>query len=64
MTRLHQLHARYGQSPWLDNLTRGDLTSGRLPRLIAQDIRGVTSNPTIIAKASADRAATTAGSPP
>jgi hypothetical protein len=26
MTKLHQLHDRYGQSPWLDNLTRGDLT--------------------------------------
>jgi transaldolase len=51
MTRLHQLHHRFGQSPWLDNLTRGDLTSGRLHRLVAQGIRGVTSNPTIIAKA-------------
>jgi transaldolase len=51
MTKLHQLHDRYGQSPWLDNLTRGDLTSGRLRRLVAQGIRGVTSNPTIIAKA-------------
>jgi transaldolase len=51
MTRLHQLHDLHGQSRWLDNLTRGDLTGGRLPRLIAQGIRGVTSNPTIIAKA-------------
>ena len=51
MTRLHQLHDLHGQSPWLDNLTRGDLTGGQLPRLIAQGIRGVTSNPTIIAKA-------------
>ena len=51
MTRLHQLHDRHGQSPWLDNLTRGDLTSGRLQHLVAQGIRGVTSNPTIIAKA-------------
>jgi transaldolase len=51
MTRLHRLHDRYGQSPWLDNLTRGDLAGGRLPRLIDQGIRGVTSNPTIIAKA-------------
>jgi hypothetical protein len=30
MTRLQQLHDRYGQSPWLDNLTRGDVTGGRL----------------------------------
>jgi transaldolase len=51
MTRLQQLHDRHGQSPWLDNLTRGDLTGGRLRRLAAQGIRGVTSNPTIIAKA-------------
>jgi transaldolase len=51
MTRLHQLHDRYGQSPWLDNLTRGDLNGDRLRRLVAQGIRGVTSNPTIIAKA-------------
>ena len=51
MSKLHQLHDRYGQSPWLDNLTRGDVTSGRLRRLVAQGIRGVTSNPTIIAKA-------------
>jgi transaldolase len=51
MTRLHQLHDRYGQSPWLDNLTRGDVTGGRLRRLIDQGIRGVTSNPTIIARA-------------
>jgi hypothetical protein len=26
MTKLHQLHDRYGQSPWLDNATRGDVT--------------------------------------
>jgi transaldolase len=51
MTKLHQLHDRHGQSPWLDNLTRGDLTGGRLGRLVNQGIRGVTSNPTIIAKA-------------
>jgi transaldolase len=51
MTRLRQLHDRYGQSPWLDNLTRGDVTGGRLCHLTAQGIRGVTSNPTIIQKA-------------
>jgi transaldolase len=51
MTRLHQLHDVYGQSPWLDNLTRGDLVTGRLGRLVDQGIRGVTSNPTIIHKA-------------
>ena len=51
MTKLHQLHDLHDQSPWLDNLTRGDVTSGRLHHLAAQGIRGVTSNPTIIAKA-------------
>ena len=51
MTKLQQLHDRYGQSPWLDNLTRGDLVGGRLRHLVAQGIQGVTSNPTIIAKA-------------
>ena len=28
MTKLHQLHNRHGQSPWLDNHTRRDLTGG------------------------------------
>ncbi len=51
MGKLHQLHTDYGQSAWLDNLTRGHLTSGELARLIAAGIRGVTSNPTIFAKA-------------
>ena len=51
MTKLQQLHDRYGQSPWLDNLPRGDLVGGRLRRLVDQGIQGVTSNPTIIAKA-------------
>ena len=51
MTKLQQLHAEHGQSPWLDNLTRGHLRSGQLRRLIDDGIRGVTSNPTIFAKA-------------
>ena len=28
MTRLQQLCKEFGQSPWLDNLKRGYLTSG------------------------------------
>lgn len=40
-----------GQSPWLDNLTRGHLKRGELERLVAAGIRGVTSNPTIFSKA-------------
>jgi transaldolase len=51
MSRLHRLHAEQGQSPWLDNLARADLHNGRLARLVAGGIRGVTANPTIVAKA-------------
>ena len=29
-TRLHQLYDEQGQSPWLDNLKRGWVTSGEL----------------------------------
>jgi len=56
MTRLQQLFAEQGQSPWLDNLKRGYLTNGQLERLIADGIRGVTSNPTIFQKAIAGSA--------
>jgi transaldolase len=51
MTKLQQLRDEHGQSPWLDNLTRVHLRSGGLRRLIDDGIRGVTSNPTIFAKA-------------
>jgi transaldolase len=51
MTMLHQLHDRYSQSPWLDNLTREYLRNATLGRLVADGIRGVTANPTIFAKA-------------
>jgi transaldolase len=51
MTRLHQLHDRFGQSPWLDNLTRQYLRDGTLGRLVADGVRGVTANPTIFARA-------------
>ena len=49
-TRLHAL-SRLGQSPWLDNLSRGLLTSGDLGRLVSQGIVGVTDNPTIFQQA-------------
>ena len=49
--RLHRLHAEFGQSPWVDNLTRPMLRSGRLGQLVEGGVRGVTSNPTIFAKA-------------
>jgi transaldolase len=51
MTILERLYADYGQSPWLDNLTRGYLRDGTLKHLVADGIRGVTANPTIFAKA-------------
>lgn len=51
MTMLQRLFQEQRQSPWLDNLTRGHLIEGELERLIQQGIRGVTSNPTIFAKA-------------
>jgi transaldolase len=53
VTRLHELHDRFGQSPWLDNLERRWLTSGELVHWIEQGVRGITSNPTIFAKAMA-----------
>ncbi len=41
-----------GQSVWYDHIQRSMLTSGRLARLIAEDdLRGITSNPTIFEKA-------------
>jgi transaldolase len=49
-TRLHELND-LGQSPWLDNLRRGWLTSGELQAWIARGIRGITSNPSIFQKA-------------
>ncbi|HLX86891.1 MAG TPA: transaldolase family protein, partial [Acidimicrobiales bacterium] len=51
MTKLHELYESQGQSPWLDNLRRDYLRQGHLAELVAQGIRGVTSNPTIFAKA-------------
>ena len=51
MNRLVRLHEEFGQSPWLDNLQRGYLTSGQLAGLRDNGIRGLTSNPTIFQKA-------------
>ena len=56
MTRLERLFHEQGQSPWLDNLKRGYITSGDLARLIDEGIRGITSNPTIFQKAIAGQA--------
>src|ERR1039458_8570329 len=51
MTKLNELYDVSGQSPWLDNLKRSYLTSGRLNELVSEGVRGLTSNPTIMAKA-------------
>ena len=51
MNRLIRLYEEFDQSPWLDNLRRGYLTSGQLVELRDQGIRGLTSNPTIFQKA-------------
>ncbi len=51
MTRLHDLHADQGQSPWLDNLRRGWITSGELQAWVDRGVRGITSNPSIFQKA-------------
>jgi len=45
----------FGQSVWLDNLSRSLITSGELKRLIDEDgVRGLTSNPSIFEKAIAN----------
>jgi transaldolase len=51
MTKVQELYAEEGQSPWLDNLRRGYITSGELQRWVDKGVRGITSNPTIFAKA-------------
>ena len=48
---LHRLHADQDQSPWIDFIDRDLLTSGKLEQLVTDGIRGLTSNPTIFAKA-------------
>jgi transaldolase len=51
MTRLHDLYTEFGQSPWIDNVSRPSTEGGDLQRLVDDGIRGVTSNPTIFQKA-------------
>jgi transaldolase len=51
MSRLHDLQRVEGQSPWLDNLRRGWISSGELEHWLERGVRGLTSNPTIFAKA-------------
>ncbi|MGD9798887.1 MAG: transaldolase family protein, partial [Acidimicrobiia bacterium] len=51
MPDLRQLHDRFGQSPWLDNLRRDWLVDGTFASWIARGVLGCTSNPSIIQKA-------------
>ncbi|MEZ5343237.1 MAG: transaldolase family protein [Acidimicrobiales bacterium] len=51
MGRLHELHEQQGLSPWLDNLRRGWMVSGEMQEWIDRGVRGMTSNPSIFAKA-------------
>src|ERR687898_1153320 len=48
---LHRLHAEQDQSPWIDFIDRELITSGKLEEFVDDGIRGLTSNPTIFAKA-------------
>ncbi|MGH9466000.1 MAG: bifunctional transaldolase/phosoglucose isomerase [Terriglobales bacterium] len=51
MNPLQQLHD-FGQSFWYDNIRRDLLRNGELARMVKEDgLRGLTSNPTIFAKA-------------
>ena len=50
MTLLNEMFDKEGQSPWVDNLKRSYMTGGTLQKMIAEGVRGVTSNPTIFQK--------------
>jgi transaldolase len=54
MGRIHDLYTEQGQSPWLDNLRRGWLHGGEMQDWIDRGVRGLTSNPSIFAKAMTD----------
>src|SRR3989337_3323464 len=56
MTRLQELYTTHGQSPWLDNLKRSYLCTGRLRELGEGGVRGVTANSTIFQRAIAGSA--------
>jgi len=49
--KLFRLSDEFGQSPWLDNLKRDYITSGKLLDVRESGVRGLTSNPTIFQKA-------------
>jgi transaldolase len=51
MGKLVELFEAEGQSPWLDNIKRGWITSGELARWVERGVRGLTSNPSIFQNA-------------
>ena len=51
LTSLKTLYEHYGQSPWIDNLSRAWIKTGRVQELKELGVRGLTSNPTIFANA-------------
>ena len=51
MNTLQRLHQEQDQSPWIDFIDRALITEGKLDQLVTDGIRGLTSNPTIFAKA-------------
>jgi len=51
MNALQRLHAEQDQSPWIDFIDRQLIDSGGLADHVREGIRGLTSNPTIFAKA-------------
>lgn len=54
MGTLHDVFEQQGQSPWLDNLRRGWMSNGELQAWLDRGVRGLTSNPSIFAKAMID----------
>jgi transaldolase len=51
MNRITALREQFGQSVWIDFISREALESGELARLVADGVVGLTSNPTIFEKA-------------
>ncbi len=47
---IHELNA-FGQSVWLDDLSRSLIKTGKLKEMIGLGLTGMTSNPTIFDKA-------------
>jgi transaldolase len=53
MNRIAELLA-HGQSCWMDDLTRQMIVDGELQRRIADGVRGITTNPAILEKATSE----------